>query len=145
MLGFIPSKKVDLQDLKYDTSEFLRKLAWKAYFKANPDVQNKFANTDNTHKDIRISGFSHPNFTNTVLDDVKTKLFGWIANHSTKTPKGNLSKLELRGRRWLLDRINTKTIFISKADKGGAILIMNHNDVCETIEKELFNPEKFTN
>ena len=30
-LGFVPTRKVDLQDLKYDTSDFIRKLEWKAF------------------------------------------------------------------------------------------------------------------
>ena len=38
-LGFVPSQKVDLQDLKYDTTEFICKLEWKAFFKANPDLE----------------------------------------------------------------------------------------------------------
>ena len=35
-------------------------------------------------------------------------------------------------------------MFASKAGKGGAALIMNHEDVQETIEKELFDQNKFT-
>ena len=37
-LGFVPSIKVDLQDLKYDSLEFIRKLEWKAFFHQNPDL-----------------------------------------------------------------------------------------------------------
>ena len=35
------------------------------------------------------------------------------------------------------------TVFVTRADKGGAILIMNYVDVQKTIENELFNTNKF--
>ena len=141
-LGFIPAQKVDMQDLKYDTEEFLRKLGWKAFFKANPELQNNDL-SGGLHNDIRVPGFSHANFTSPLLDEVKTKLLGWIANHKPKSPKPNLTPLELRGRKWIMDKIRNETLFVTKADKGGATLLMNYIDVKSAIEKELFDNQKF--
>lgn len=31
-LGYVPSQKVDTQDLKYDATEFIRKVSWRAFF-----------------------------------------------------------------------------------------------------------------
>ena len=70
-------------------------------------------------------------------------MLGWIANHESSTPRHNISPLELRGRKWVKDKIKSKTIFITKADKGGAILIMNFEDVQRTIESEIYNESKF--
>ena len=42
----------------------------------------------------------------------------------------------------LLD--SNELVFLTKADKGGATLIMNHTDVKEAIEAELFDQNKFT-
>ena len=120
-LGFIPTRRVDIQDLKYDTNEFIRKLAWKAYFKANPELQT--STFDPKHQDIRVSSYSYPSFTHPLLDDVKTKLLGWIANHAPSTPKSNLTLLEIQGKKWLTDEIKNKRLFVSKCDKGGAILV----------------------
>ena len=72
-----------------------------------------------------------------------TKLYGWIANHQPSQPKNNLTPLELRGRKWLKDYIKNETIFVTKADKGGATLIMNFGDVKSAIENELFDGNKF--
>ncbi len=141
-LGYVPAKRVDFQDLKYDMTEFIRKLSWKAFFKANPDL----ANTDpfnDIHRDIKVSGFTYPSFSSPLLDEVKTKLFGWIANHTPLKPKPNLSPLEFRGRKWLMDKIKDQTLFVTKADKGGATLIMNFADVKAAIENELFDTTKF--
>ena len=142
-LGYIPSTKVDPHDLKYDTTEFIRKLEWKAFFKANPELQSDNHLSGNEYADIKVSSFSHPNFTNPLLEDVKTKLFGWISNHIAKAPKSNLTPLELRGRKWLIDQLQNETLFITKADKGGATLIMNYTDVKSSIENELFDERKF--
>ena len=44
---------------------------------------------------------------------------------------------------WIEEKIKRKSLFVAKADKGGAILIMNYTDVDECITKEIFNYSKF--
>ena len=64
-LGFVPSIKVDLQDLKYDSLEFIRKLEWKAFFHQNPDLTST---TDTSlHNNIRISNFSQAPFQHGII------------------------------------------------------------------------------
>ena len=111
-LEFVPTKKDDLLDLKYGTLEFIRKFEWKAFFHQNSDSNL----TVNLHQDIRISNFNQALFQHGIIDERKTKLLGWIANHKYSAAKHSISPLELRGR--------FKTIFITKANKGGAILII---------------------
>ena len=139
-LGFVSSSKADIQDLKFDTLEFLRKVEWKAYFK---DQLTTVSSTDDIHANLRVSGGKSPNIQHPLMEDVRTKLLGWIANHKPKTPASNVTPLELRGRKWILDKIKDKELFVTKADKGGATLIMNYNEVKEAIEKELHDPNKF--
>ena len=43
-----------------------------------------------------------------------------------------------------MDKMQSESIFVTKADKGGATLIMNFTDVKAAIENELFNTNKFT-
>ena len=143
-MGFVPAQKVNLQDLKYDTSEFIRKVEWKAFFKANPDLETVNDPSGDIHRDIKVSGFTHPPFNNPLLEEVKTKLYGWIANHTTANLKSNLTPFELRGRKWVLDNLKNEKIFVTKADKGGSTLIMNFADVKAAIENELFNINKFS-
>ena len=89
-LGYVPSQKVDVEDLKYDATEFVRKVAWKAFFKANPEIETNNDLSRSLHNDIKVSGYTYPDFSSPLLEEVKTKLFGWIANHSTSTPKPKL-------------------------------------------------------
>ena len=77
------------------------------------------------------------------MDALKLKLLGWIANHKPKTPKSNLTHCELRGKKWLEEKLKAKSAFVTKADKGGAILIMNYTDVEESIKNEIFDENKF--
>ena len=42
-----------------------------------------------------------------------------------------------------MDRIKEEELFITKADKGGAILVINFTDVKTAIENELFDANKF--
>ena len=44
----------------------------------------------------------------------------------------------------MVEAVKAEKVFVTKADKGGATLIMNHTDVQEAIEKELFDQNKFT-
>ena len=131
VLGFVPSQKVDVQNLKYDVLEFIRK-----FLHQNPEIESS-GDLLALYKDIKISNFSQAPFQHGILDDLKTKLLGWIANHTPTTPKSNLTDLEQRGRKWISERIRSKSIFVTKADKGGATLILNYNDVEEAIEKEI--------
>ena len=118
-------------------------MSWKAFFKANPELESNNDLSCSLHNDIKLSGFTYPDFTNPLLEEVKTKLFGWIANHSPSSHKQNLSPLELRGRKWIVNELKNDELFVTKADKGGAILILNKADVKAAIENELFDTNKF--
>ena len=98
----IKPSKVDIEDLKYDTIEFIRKLEWRAFIEANPELQS--SNNKRSHDDIRVSSFTHPDFSHPLLDEIKTKLLGWVANHKPTRPKSNLTPLEMRGRKWLIEK-----------------------------------------
>ncbi len=149
-LGFVPSQKVDIQDLRYDTLEFIRKVEWRAFFHQqkeenteNTEIENTTDNTKIHHSDIRVSNLSKAPFQHPVTDDLKLRLMGWIANHNNDTPKSNLTKCELQGKKWLEEKVDAKTVFVTKADKGGAILVMNYVDVEEAITNEILDVNKF--
>ena len=84
------------------------------------------------------SNFKQAPTQNSIIGELKTKLLGWIANHEAKAPKSNLTELEQRGKKWVSEKIKEELIFITKADKGGATLIMNYKDVEDAVKKEIF-------
>ena len=139
-LNFVPSKNTNPHSLKFDTQNFIRKLEWKAYFKQNPELVK---NNDNTHKDLFVESYKHPEYQHTCIENTKIKLFGWIANHNFEKPKSNLTSIEQQGQKWIIEQINKQQIFVSKADKGGATLVFDYSTVVEEIEKELHDKKKY--
>ena len=89
-LGFVPSHKVDIQDFKYDTLEFIRKLEWRAIFEANPELQ--LNNEHKLHEDIRISSFTHPQFSHPIL----TKRNSLVGLPITNQQSRNITSLLLK-------------------------------------------------
>ena len=140
-LNFVPSCKTNTHSLKFDAQNFIRKLEWKAFFAQHPELRNN--DNNNIQRDLIVESNKHPDFQHTCIDKVKTKLFGWIANHQFKTPKSNLTPAEREGQKWIMEKIKDKKLFLSKADKGGATLILGYDTVIETIEKELFDNTKY--
>ena len=142
--NFVESAPANKEDLLFDTQSFIRKLEWKAYFKQCPDNGiDPYARGKDMYSHMHVTGTSHPSYKHPLLDQIKTRLLGWVANTAYSTPANNLGKNEIRGRRMLLDLINDRKIFLTKADKGGAILIFDHSVVENEIESETSDPLKY--
>ena len=142
-LNFVESNKADREDLLFDCQNFIRKLEWKAYFKQRPWIDSDSREED-IHGHMRVSGTSHPDYSHPLLDQLKTRLLGWVANTQLSTPESNLGKHEIRGRKRLLQLLKEERVFVTKADKGGATLILDYDVVVNTIEKEISDTRKYT-
>ena len=140
-LNFVPTNTTNTHSLKFDAENFIRKLEWKAFFAQHPELQNFVDNT--LHKDLLVQSNKHPDFQHTCIESVKVKLFGWISNHNFNKPKSNLTAAECEGRKWIMEKVNEAKLFVSKADKGGATLIMDYDTVIKEIENELFDVDKY--
>ena len=141
-LNFVEAKILNKGDLKLDLQEFLRKLSWKAYFHINPDARPPHDEED-LHSDLKVKSRKYPTLTNPLLDEVKSKVLGWVSNFKPKHPIKNLSPQAIRGRRWILNAVKNKELFVTKADKWGAIIILNYSTVTKTLEEELFDTTKY--
>ncbi|KAL5264455.1 hypothetical protein ACHWQZ_G005523 [Mnemiopsis leidyi] len=93
---------------------------------------------------MKPKGISHPDFSHPILDQVKTKLLGWVSNVELTTPHNNLNVQELQGKKLLLDLINKEKVFITKADKGGATLVFDFQKVVDIITAEVSDTQKYT-
>ena len=142
-LNFVQAKVANKEDLKFDLQEFLRKLSWKAYFHLNPDQKSTSNTEGDLHADLKVKSKNYPIMSNPLLDEVKDKVLGWVANFNPKQPQSNLSPQAIRGRRWILNAVTNRELFVTRADKGGAILILNYETVKKTLEDELFDPAKY--
>ena len=74
---------------------------------------------------------------------MKAKLLNWVDNFEPPEGKPNISPGLKRGRDWIRKMVRDKKIYVCKADKGGATLIINYEVVIKTIETDLHNPANF--
>ena len=140
-LNFVENKTANKEDLKFDTKEFLRKLEWKAFFAQNPTDESF---DSDIHADLRIPSKKHPmGFNNPLFDEIKTKLLGFTSTFAPKDSTSNLTGREKRGKAWLLQMVREEKVFVTKADKGGATLILDHSTVIECVKKDLNTTKNF--
>ena len=85
-----------------------------------------------------------PAHTNKPLEQVVDKVKHFSANLDLKKNRSNLSWLENQGLQWCLKMKRDGVLYFGKADKGGAILIMDPNVVDKTIRNELEDTLKYT-
>ena len=145
-LGFVESVPCVKENLTYDVNNFLRKLSWKGFWNSQPPTDPNVDNTSPTeslHNDLRIPSKAHPLYQNALLDEIKSRVKSWVASFNPDDPKSNISPQAIRGKAWIMKALKEEKIFISKADKGGAILILDYNKVIQKMEEELSNTEKF--
>ncbi|KAL5258790.1 hypothetical protein ACHWQZ_G009299 [Mnemiopsis leidyi] len=151
---FVPHKKPSAHDLIYDTKMFSRKLAWQAFFKANPgfgepkDNGKQSEGLDLTHRieDLRPPGTTWPQFSSKLLEEVNGKLNQGVSDiiKNAKQHSPNLTHREAAGLKWCIKHTRERVVYISEADKGGAILILNSTDVDRVIRDNLDDSDSFT-
>lgn len=142
-LNFVAAKKINKEDLEFDAKEFLRKLEWKAFFyEQGAKEQNS---KGDIHADMRIPSRSHPPDQNNLLvDSIRSQVMGFISSFEPSKPTSNLTPAEQRGRAWLIKAINDKKIFVTRADKGGATLLLDFDTALNAVKAELENVRKFS-
>ena len=142
-LNFVAAKKISKEDLEFDAKEFLRKLEWKAYFKER-DIE-KDETQDNIHSDMRIPSRSHPpDQNNPLLESIRAQVMGFISTFEPSKPASNLTPAEQRGRAWLIKAVDDKKIFVTRADKGGATLLIDFETAFNAVKTALEDPQKFS-
>ena len=79
----------------------MRKLEWKAFWHDNPrETEDQ---TDDIHKDLRIPSGKHPEgYSNPLMDEIKTKIMGFVDGFIPGDPKKNLSVAEKRGKDYIM-------------------------------------------
>ena len=63
---------------------------------------------------------------------------------TAKEHKTNLTHRESKGLKWCLKNTKDRKVYITRADKGGAILIIDSSEVDKVILENLTDPSKFT-
>ena len=109
------------------------------HLKGHEDNHNK----DQLHSNLFVKSKIYPNDNHPLFKEVKNKILNWVDNLDQTTPKSNLSEGEIRGHHLVRKMVRDKKIFVTKADKGGAILVMNYDDVVNAVEEDLADKNNF--
>ena len=133
-LNFVPNPgKPNKKDFQNDTKNYFRRVILKAHFGAEdpkpPDGLRPTSNKEWIPKQIHHS-------VQTYIQSVQNDLSNFEQPESHNRP--NLSKGELEAMEALKDRDD---IIISKADKGGGVVIQDVDDYVAEANRQLNNPE----
>ena len=149
---FNTSRPYSKTDIHQDTIEFKRKLGWATNNYLNkqnnppdstPSSTNHLESHESIPKSLRVPSKSWPKLSHKPLSTFTEKLDNITSNIKVTKPKSNLTYLERTGAKWCLDQIKSEKLYISQADKGGAILLLDPKTVHEIISTELHNVNKF--
>ena len=150
---FCPISSPRMHDYIYDTKAFCRKLAWSAYHESRKkeaddkdesfDILESSENEEGEDPEfswgcprkLKIKSRQLPDYNDNLLSHVTEKLKNGIsAIIPPEKKKQNLTMLEAKGQRWCKEAVKNKRLYITKADKGGGILILDAEEV-DTIMK----------
>ena len=83
-------------------------------------------------------------FQNKRLENVIEKLSATVSSFKKKRPSSNLTQLEAEGMRWCQKMVRERSLYFTRVDKGGAIIILDTETVEGDIRESLENPVKYT-
>ena len=137
-LNFCPTPgRYNKSKYNNDVNNFIRKIKLKAHFKNTENVnKNSTFYIRNSNKNPWTPKQTHhtvETFTEAFKNELKEE-----QNKQTQLPKNNLTTKE---REALRDLSSREDIIITKADKGGAVVIMDVNDYINEANRQLDNTE----
>ena len=141
-LNFIPTPSIfNKNQLNKEFDDFLRLIKLKAYFKDN-NMDNSTTEEQlfkpKTNKKWKPDKNHHT--VETYIDATKNALETEEQNNSKNKYYNNLTKGERKALKELADR---NDIIITKADKGGAVVIIDVEDYVKETEHQLNNKNAY--
>ena len=141
-LNFCPNPgKYNKTNYKNDINEFLRKVKLKAFFsskQANEMEETSIEQMLKTRKKTKWEPHSNHHTVNTFCESFSNELLSTDDRQARNFQ--NLSKLELAALEELTKR---NDIIITKADKGGAIVIQDVEEYIKEANRQLHNKEYY--
>ena len=149
-LGFVPTPIVDNERLRLDARQGVNKIMQKCKIKESAHIQGESNSTSITipSKLKQISYFQNSykikdSSSRQGVDVINCKMNALPPNSFNKQPPKNLSYLEYEGLKWIQKKTANMEIAITKADKGGSILIVPVEMLENKIKEKVLNPVLF--
>ena len=145
-LGFIPSPSVDPEELRLDARLVTNRIISS---KDNKEVANIFEKSSSVIPSKLTDPNYHPMKTPTnnkvikqTVEYINTKV-NTLENNINKAKHKNLTYNEEEGLKWLQKKTKIGEITITKADKGGSIIIVPSKYMEDKIAKKVHNQELY--
>ena len=131
-LGFVPTPAVNSERTRLDARNLVNNITRKCKVTENVcNIQvNDTTTTSCIPKKLKHVNYAQNNYkikdssTKQAVDIINCKMNALSPNSKDKSPPKNLSYLENEGLKWLQNKTSNMEIAITKADKGGSILVV---------------------
>ena len=150
-LGFVPTPAENSERTRLDARNLVNNITQKCKVKENVcNIQvNNTTTTSCIPKKLKHVNYSQNNYnikdssTKQAVDIINCKMNALSPNSKDKSSPKNLSYLENEGLKWLRNKTSNMEIAITKADKGGSILIVPPTLLENKIKDKVLNVSLF--
>ena len=132
---------LDSRKLSNDVKEGCRRMRLKEYFF---DSDYEDAEEEDVPKFYKPSGWMPPAGRDQALDAYCDTLQTRVEAYRPTKPNDNLHQDERQALKELKEKVTCRQIRISRADKGGAIVIQDMKDYIDEAHRQLYNTDHYT-
>ena len=159
--GFVPTPKFDREKFRLDATNCENRLGAAAIKTAAYNAQSSNDDTNQSlneesalpllkvPKDLMQTDIisQRPRSSDNAVELIRREIreFGNSDPKNFEIPKKNLTALENKGLSWLKTAVTSKQICILSADKGGALVIMEADQVTKIIKDTLSDAQTYEN
>ena len=150
-------KDVKRHDHVFDGKLFGRKIAWAAYHhkkSSEPEPNGEDVSPSETtetlaHRwdypdELSPSGSSWPPETDKRVENLLEELKRTIEQAPKKKRTTNMTHREVAGLKWCREKVRSRVLYITRADKGGSIYIFDADTVSSIIDQTLQDQSKYS-
>ena len=143
-LNFTPTPSTDIREEQLDMRLNTNRILQAADRSRENDTNIKSTvPTKLSHKRYAASMPAEEQAVNAIVNSIASEHNGQLQFQNTKSMKKNITKEEEEGLRWLIKETNEHNIAVVKADKGGAILIVDPKLLEKAVADKLENPDLY--
>ena len=139
-LNSTPTPSIDVREEQLDMRLNTNRILQAADMSSENDTNIKLTLPGKlSHKRYTASKPAEEQAVNNIVSSIASEHNGKLRSRNTKLRKKNITKDEEEGLNWLIKETNQSNIAVVKADKGGAILIVDPKLLENAVDGKLRN------
>ena len=138
--GWIPTPSYDSLQYRIDGHNVANKLAWQSLLQSSATSPNSDLPANLLKKTLTsiCTEVKDP-----VIGQIKSEINNFVENSNPPGLMSNLNRYEREGLSWLMNAVKENLVAITKADKGGSLIISTPDKIREITGEKLMNPEQY--